>query len=155
VLFHDHGSRYIGKIFNDDWMKERGFLEEDKKIASEIVASHNGKRLITADVNDPLSKVMVEMKQFDISQVPVFEDGKSVGSISDHSIFQKIMDNPKIKEFPVKQIMEKPFPEVDENYSINELSKLFNNENRAVLVNFGGDKKHIITLQDMMNAIGN
>ena len=54
-------------------------------------------------------KVMVEMKQFEISQVPVFENGKSVGSISDHNIFQKILDDPMIKEFPVKQIMEEPF----------------------------------------------
>jgi len=60
-----------------------------------------------------------------------------------------------IKEFPVKQIMEEPFPEVDGNYSINDLSKLFNNENRAVIVNIDKNKKHIITLQDMMNAIGN
>ena len=155
VLLHDSGSRYIGKMYNDDWMRERGFLEEEKTKASEIVAHHNGKRLITADVNDPLSKVMVEMKQFEISQVPVFENGKSVGSISDHNIFQKILDDPLIKEFPVKQIMEEPFPEVDGNFSINDLSKLFNNENRAVIVNLGGDKQHIITLQDMMNAIGN
>ena len=98
---------------------------------------------------------MVEMKQFEISQVPVFENGKSVGSISDHNIFQKILDDPLIKEFPVKQIMEEPFPEVDGNFSINDLSKLFNNENRAVIVNLGVDKQHIITLQDMMNAIGN
>ena len=54
-------------MYNDDWMRERGFLEEEKTKASEIVAHHNGKRLITADVNDPLSKVMVEMKQFEIS----------------------------------------------------------------------------------------
>ena len=155
VLLHDSGSRYIGKMYNDDWMRERGFLEEEKTKASEIVAHHNGKRLITADVNDPLSKVMVEMKQFEISQVPVFENGKSVGSISDHNIFQKILDDPLIKEFPVKQIMEEPFPEVDGNFSIHDLSKLFNNENRAVIVNLGGDKQHIITLQDMMNAIGN
>ena len=51
--------------------------------------------------------------------------------------------------------MEEPFPEVDVNYSINDLSKLFNNENRAVIVNIDKNKKHIITLQDMMNAIGN
>tara|TARA_A100001388_G_C28746350_1_gene489685 strand:- start:1217 stop:1645 length:429 start_codon:yes stop_codon:yes gene_type:complete len=142
-------------MYNDDWMRERGFLSEDKTKASEIVSNHNGKRLITADINDPLSKVMVEMKQFEISQVPVFENGKSVGSISDHNIFQKILDDPMIKEFPVKQIMEEPFPEVDGNYSINDLSKLFNNENRAVIVNIDNNKKHIITLQDMMNAIGN
>ena len=78
-----------------------------------------------------------------------------MGSISDHNIFQKILDDPMIKEFPVKQIMEEPFPEVDGNYSINDLSKLFNNENRAVIVNIDKNKKHIITLQDMMNAIGN
>ena len=51
--------------------------------------------------------------------------------------------------------MEEPFPVVDGNFSIDDLSKLFNNENRAVIVNLGGEKQHIITLQDMMNAIGN
>ena len=154
VLFHDHGSRYIGKIFNDDWMKERGFLDEEKKVAKDIVISHEGKRLVKADVNDPLSMVMVAMKQFDISQIPVFENGKMVGSISDHNLFKKILDEPEIKEFPVKNVMEAPFPSVDGTTPINEITSLFNSNNRAVIVNYDKDKQHIITVQDMMNAVG-
>ena len=154
VLFHDHGSRYIGKIFNDDWMKERGFLDEEKKVAKDIVTSHEGKRLVKADVNDPLSMVMVAMKQFDISQIPVFENGKMVGSISDHNLFKKILDEPEIKEFPVKNVMEAPFPLVDGTTPIHEITSLFNSNNRAVIVNYDKDKQHIITVQDMMNAVG-
>jgi cystathionine beta-synthase len=154
VLFHDHGSRYIGKIFNDDWMKERGFLDEEKKVAKDIVNAHEGKRLVKADVNDPLSMVMVAMKQFDISQIPVFENGKMVGSISDHNLFKKILDEPEIKEFPVKNVMEAPFPSVDGTTPINEITSLFNSSNRAVIVNYDKDKQHIITVQDMMNAVG-
>ena len=154
VLFHDHGSRYIGKIFNDDWMKERGFLDEEKKVAKDIVIAHEGKRLVKADVNDPLSMVMVAMKQFDISQIPVFENGKMVGSISDHNLFKKILDEPEIKEFPVKNVMEAPFPSVDGTTPIHEITSLFNSNNRAVIVNYDKDKQHIITVQDMMNAVG-
>ncbi len=154
VLFHDHGSRYIGKIFNDDWMNDRGFLDEEKKNAHDLIQPHINKRLVKADINDPVSMAIVNMKQFNISQMPVHDNGKIVGSLSDHNLFNKIIEQPELKELPVKNVMEAPFKEVNATTSIDDISKLFSKENRAVIVNLENDIQHIITFQDIIEAIG-
>jgi cystathionine beta-synthase len=153
VLFHDHGSRYVGKIFNDDWMRERGFLDEDVKNAEDLVKTHADKRLVSVSVTDPVSHAIVLMKQYDISQIPVKENGKFVGSLSDHQMYERILEDPLLKELPVKNIMEDPFPEVNGSVSINKVSQLFNKNTRAVIVNYNKDNSHIITLQDIIDTI--
>jgi len=153
VLFHDHGSRYVGKIFNDDWMRERGFLDEDVKNAEDLIKTHADKRLVSVSVTDPVSHAIVLMKQYDISQIPVKENGKFVGSLSDHQMYERILEDPLLKELPVKNIMEDPFPEVNGSVSINKVSQLFNKNTRAVIVNYNKDNSHIITLQDIIDTI--
>ena len=153
VLFHDHATRYIGKMFNDDWMRERGFLEEEKTRAMDLIKDHQGKHLVVANPNDPTSQVIQLMHHYKISQIPVIENGEFIGSLSDSHLFQKLLVNPELKELPVRHIMEKAFPIVDENASIEQISKLFTNEVQAVIVKYAGDKFHIITRQDMIKAI--
>ncbi len=153
VLFHDHGSRYVGKIFNDDWMRERGFLDEDVKNAEDLIRIHADKRLVSVSVTDPVSHAIVLMKQYDISQIPVKENGQFVGSLSDHQMYDRILEDPLLKELPVKNIMEDPFPEVNGDMSINKVSQLFSNNTRAVIVNYDNDSTHIITLQDIIDTI--
>ncbi len=102
VLFHDHGSRYVGKIFNDDWMRERGFLEEEKKNASDLIKSHSEKRLVSVAVSDPTSRAIVLMKQYGVSQIPVIDEGKFVGSLSDNEMYSRIVETPELKELQLK-----------------------------------------------------
>ena len=154
VLLHDSGSRYVGKMYNDDWMKDRGFLDEEKKNAQDLIQPHINKRLVKADINDPVSLAIVNMKQFNISQMPVHDNGKIVGSLSDHNLFNKIIEQPELKELPVKNVMEAPFKEVNATTSIEDISKLFSKDNRAVIVNYEGDNQHIITFQDIIEAVG-
>ena len=153
VLLHDHGSRYIGKIFNDDWMRERGFLDEEKKNALELIEAHSDKRLVTVGANDPLSRAIVLMKQFGVSQIPVVQGGEFVGSLTDNEMYSKIIENPELKELPVKNVMEAPFPEVAEDTTMDKISQLFNNGTKAVVVSYGDGQKHIITVQDLIGAI--
>jgi cystathionine beta-synthase len=153
VLFHDHATRYIGKMFNDDWMRERGFLEEEKTSAMDLIKDHQGKHLVTATPNDPTSQVIQLMYHYKISQIPVIENGNFVGSLCDSHLFQQLLNNPELKELPVRIIMQAPFPIVEENASIDQISKLFNNDIQAVLVRYQNDKYHIITRQDMIKAI--
>ena len=75
VLFHDHGSRYVGKIFNDDWMRERGFLEEETKVASDLVASHEDLPLVTLYSEELVSHAVAKMRKHSISQIPVVKEG--------------------------------------------------------------------------------
>ncbi len=152
VLFHDHGSRYVGKMFNDDWMRERGFLAEEKTIAVDLIKGHASKHLVTVTPTDPVSQGMLLMHQYKISQIPVVENGEFVGSITDKNLFAKLLEKPELKELPVKHIMEACFPIVNANKSVEEVSKLFTKETQAVLVNYDSDKHHIITRQDLIQA---
>ena len=153
VLFHDHGSRYVGKMFNDDWMRERGFLDEEKTSAVDLIKDHAGKHLVTVTEENPVSQALLLMNQYGISQIPVVEGNKCVGSLSDNHLFAQLLDNSELKELPIKHVMEPPLPEVQGKASIEEVSKLFSNGATAVVVNYDGDKKHIITHQDVIRAI--
>ena len=153
VLFHDHGSRYIGKMFNDDWMKERGFLDEVKTNAQDLIKDHEGKHLVTVTQDDPTSQAILLMNQYEISQIPVVGDDGFIGSLTDNLLFSKLMEDPTLKELPVKNIMEKPFPIVSGATTIEDVSKAFQNGAKAVMVNYEKDHHHIITQQDMIKAI--
>ena len=96
VLLHDSGSRYVGKMYNDEWMRERGFLNEDVKLAKDLIRSHMDKKLVFVSSSDSLSHAVNLMKQYDISQIPVKENGSFVGSLSDHQIYKRILENPAI-----------------------------------------------------------
>jgi len=153
VLFHDHGSRYVGKMFNDDWMRERGFLDEEKVIATDLIKDHQGKHLVTVSSMDPVSQAIQLMHQYKISQIPVVADNKFVGALTDTNLFSVLLENPEMKELPVKNIMSEAFPIVNGTDSIESISKHFLKNIQAVLVRYDDDQYHIITRQDMIKAI--
>jgi cystathionine beta-synthase len=153
VLFHDHGSRYVGKMFNDDWMRDRGFLDDEKTNALDLIKDHAGKHLVTVTQDNPVSQAILLMNQYGISQIPVVGDSGFVGSLTDNHLFAKLLENPSLKELPVKNIMEQAFPIVKGDSSIENISKQFQTGAKAVLVNYDNNKHHIITQQDIIKAI--
>jgi cystathionine beta-synthase len=155
VIFHDHGTRYLGKMFNEDWLRERGFLETKKpKLAIDLIAKHRDLKLITANENDTVNDVCQLLNKFKISQIPVTNaEGKYVGSISDNHLFACLLDNNFVKDQAVSAIMQAPFPMVSGNASIEEVSKLINKDNPAVIMNDMGGNTHIITKYDIIEAI--
>ncbi len=152
VLFHDHGSRYVGKMFNDDWMKDRGFLESEPN-ALGLIENHKEHELVTAEVNEKISSVVQKMQQFGISQIPVFDNGKNVGSLTESIIFSKLTENTDILNSDADSIMTAPFEYVEANASTDEISKKINKEQPAVLVKDMIGSTHIITQYDIINAI--
>jgi cystathionine beta-synthase len=153
ILFHDHGSRYVGKIFNDDWMRERGFLEEENKTASDLIANHADEPLVSVYAEELVSHAIAKMRKFSISQIPVMRDGKFVGSLDESHTYQVLIDDQSKLNAAISSIMQKPFPVVKENTSIEEISKLINKETPAVLVETSNNKFNIITKQDIISAI--
>lgn len=153
VLFHDHGSRYIGKIFNDDWMRERGFLDENHKTAGDLVAKHADQPLVSVYAEELVSHAIAKMRKHSISQIPVMKDGIFVGSLDDVHTYQILMDNPEKKDTPISGIMQKAFPVVKAATSIEEVSKLINKDTPAVLVELENSKFHIVTKHDIIDAV--
>jgi cystathionine beta-synthase len=155
VIFHDHGSNYMGKAFNDEWMIERGFL--DKKViktALDLVENHKHLHLVTIDENEDILVLLEKMEKFDISQIPVSnEAGELVGSITDTNLFHECIKNPDVRNNKVKEIMQAPFPMVNTNTSVDEISSLFTRDNSAVLVKDLAGETHIITKFDVISSL--
>jgi cystathionine beta-synthase len=154
VLFHDHGSRYLGKMFNDEWMSDRGFLQESEITAIQLIERHKHRRLVTVKDTDNIHDVVLLMKKYNISQVPVSDASLTnlIGSLNDTEVFMKLLDNPNLGSGKVSEIIQPPFPFVDAKASIKEVSRLITSENRAVLVKDIMGDPHIITRQDIIEA---
>ncbi len=152
VLFHDHGSRYVGKMFNDDWMKDRGFLETESN-ALGLIENHKDHSLVTAEPSETINSVVQKMQQFGISQIPVFNGAENVGSLTESLIFGALTKNSDALNNDVSSIMAKPFPFVEANSSSEEISNLIDKDQPAVLVNDKAGKTHIITQYDIIKAI--
>lgn len=153
VLFHDSGSRYVGKIFNDVWMKERGYLVDEVKIASDIIQKHEDKPLITVFAEELVSHATTKLKKFNISQLPVLKDGKFVGLIDESAVYQALISNPKNIDAPISAVMKAALPIVKESTSVSEISKIINKETPAVLVELNSGKYHIISRQDIIDCM--
>jgi len=153
VIFHDHGSRYVAKIFNDDWMRDRGFLDQEKSVR-DILGSKKGDDFIAVKETDRVRDVFEMMKSVDISQVPVIQDGKVIGSITETVILKYLLDNPlKHSDEPVSGIMGPPFPLVDRTVKLKELHRYITRETPAVLVEDGQGGYNIITQYDLIHAV--
>jgi len=152
-VFHDHGSRYVGKIYNDQWMIERGFI--DVKTFRDVVNSRGTKRLITVSANQTVSDAVELMKKYDIEQLPVVNDEGIYGAISETGLFQKIFDNPEIKNSLIQDVIEPAFPLVTFDTPVERLSHLINKANGAVLAKDEAGNYHIVTKNDVIQALGN
>jgi cystathionine beta-synthase len=153
VLFHDHGSRYVGKMFNDDWMRERGFLDENITIAADLIRNHNDRPLITVKTEELVSHAIDRMRQSDISQLPVTDANGFVGSLDESQLFKLYFEDKNIGDKPIKEVMQKAFPIVKKATKVEEISKLINRDNQAVLVDLSNGKFDIITKHDIVRTI--
>ena len=153
VLFHDSGSRYVGKMFNDDWMRERGFLDEEITKAEDLIKDHADKPLVIVRTEELVSHAIERLRKYKISQIPVIDTNGFVGSIDETDLFRSYVEDKDIADKPIREIMGKPYPIVKANTSIEEISKLINKDNQAVLVDLGDGRHHIITKHDIISSI--
>lgn len=152
VIFHDSGSRYVGKVYNDQWMMERGFL--DVKTVKDVVNGRRNQPLVTIEQEEKVSEAITKMKKYDIEHIPVLHQQEVVGSISESGLFSKLIDDVNLKDAQVKQVMQAAFPEVKMDTPIEKLSVYINKENGAVLTRDESGKAHIITKYDVIQALG-
>ncbi|WP_295833095.1 pyridoxal-phosphate dependent enzyme [uncultured Winogradskyella sp.] len=153
VLYHDHGSRYVGKMFNDDWMRERGFIEDEVTVALDLIKDHSDKPLVTIKTEELVSHAIERMRSFKISQIPVEDITGFVGAVDETDLFRKYVEDKNISDLPIREVMSKPYPIVNLNTKIEEISKLINKESNAVLVDLENGKYHIITKHDIISAL--
>ena len=150
-IFHDHGSRYVGKIYNDQWMMERGFLEV--KTFKDLVAGRGTKRLVTVNDDQTVAEAIETMKKYDIENIPVLKKHEIVGSLSESGLFNNIINNPEIKDQKISSVMEKPYPLVDFYTPVERLSLSITKENGAVLSKDESGNYHIVTKYDIIQSL--
>jgi len=154
VIFHDHGSRYLAKMFNDDWMREKGYIDKSGLTAKELVKNSKIQELICIESSKTINEAIKLMHAMDISQIPVTQDKRIVGSISEAHLFNKVTKNPEIRNQALETIMQPAFPFADITTPMDSLAQMITPENPAVLVkDFKTDQNYIITRSDIINAL--
>lgn len=152
VIFHDHGTRYLGKMFNEDWMRDRGFLPPAAKAtAIDLVKDHKHLPLVTAKEDDTCEAIFAKMQKYDISQIPVTDAaGNFTGSLEDADLYSALVKDRDMMHKKVTAIMKKPLPIVQASDSIEKVSSLISKDNSAVLTMDMGGNWHIITKYDVI-----
>jgi cystathionine beta-synthase len=153
IILPDHGTRYLGKVYNDDWMRNHGFLEDKSfSTARDIITGRNGSfELTVANKNEKVKDAIKLMNQKGVSQIPVVEDGVVVGSLTDSRLLNRLIENPQLKDAQVGEVMEDAMKFVALDSTLDVLSSLVNRE-KAVLVRDHLDQIHIITKHDILEA---
>jgi cystathionine beta-synthase len=154
VVFHDHGSRYLGKMFSDEWMREKGFIEKSGMTARDLVASGLSGELLAIEGCEPVETAVKLMGAHDFSQISITHDKRLVGSLNETHLYAQLVADPAIKSQPVESIMQPAFPFVDISTPVDLLSTMITPANPAVLVrDFKTEKTFIITRSDVIRVL--
>ncbi|HXD15645.1 MAG TPA: pyridoxal-phosphate dependent enzyme [Vicinamibacterales bacterium] len=154
VIFHDHGSRYLAKMFNDEWMRAKGFLEVTGMTARDLVALGVSGELYAVEAARPVEEAIRIMSDHDFSQISVTRGGRVIGSLNESHLYNEFMRDAEVKHKPVEAIMQPAFPFVDISTPVQLLSTMITPENPAVLVrDFKTEKTFIITRSDIIRVL--
>jgi cystathionine beta-synthase len=151
VIFPDHGSRYVGKVYNDQWMMERGFF--DVKTFKDIVSTRKSQRLVTVHQNQTVADAVELMRQYDIEHIPVLDGEGLIGAVSEGGLFQKIFSNPDIKTAAVSTVLEPPYPLVSFDTPVERIGGLITKGNGAVMAKDESGDLHIVTKYDVIHSL--
>jgi cystathionine beta-synthase len=154
VIVHDHGSRYLGKMFNDDWMRSKGFLEKSGMTARDLVGIGLSGELCSIECNEPVEHALRVMSEHDFSQISITCEHRIVGSLNEMHLYEALLANPGVKSQPLETIMQPAFPFIDASTPVDLLSTMITADNPAVLVrDFKTDKTFIITRSDVIRVL--
>jgi cystathionine beta-synthase len=152
----DWGERYLSKVYDDDWMRENGFLERPRRAtAGEVLRAKDGGAgdLVTVEPTTPIRLALSAITAHDIGQLPVLFEGECVGSVTETHLMTEVIEDPAILDRPVESIMGPPFPVVDRLADSEEVRHLLTRHNAACLVRADGSLVGIITRYDVVRAL--
>ncbi|HEV2423658.1 MAG TPA: pyridoxal-phosphate dependent enzyme [Terriglobia bacterium] len=158
VLVPDSGTRYLSKVFNNEWMKENRYLESSVPLTAGEIAqskSSNGHRptLIAVAPSDAVSAALEKMQSHDFSQLPVFEEGRPAGAIYEDAILNLALEGKDLKKLVVREAMSEGFPVVYASTAIDQIMNCITRDCPAVFVDLGNHEYEILTKYDLLHAI--
>jgi cystathionine beta-synthase len=155
VILPDSGDRYLSKIYSDEWMKDNGFLEAEPRLGKVRDILHLRKqKVIVAHSGDRVAQVIAKMKKYDISQLPVVDNGKVLGMITEVDLLNYLVAGKHRVREAIKSIVERDVATLDPETSISTLSEIFSaGERNAVLVMEKGKLVGLVTKIDMIDYL--
>lgn len=155
VIFHDSGTRYIGKIFNDDWMRDRGFMDSGKQTAQDIINKKGALKLVFATKENSVKQAINLMTENDISQLPIMENNECVGTVHEKDLFKYVIEHQDNQNEKLEQIVKAPLPVISPRTTIEEMSGIIDQNNPALLLKKSDGTFGIITRHDIIKSLGN
>ena len=151
----DTGERYLSKLYSDEWMRENQMLDSDRMTLKHVLIGKNGEspEIVSVTPGSTVRQALRLMGQHDVSQLPVMDGASCVGSVSDWSLSAKSLENSKVLDATVGDIMDPPFPVVEAGQPADAVSKLLSKSNPAVLVRDDGVVRGIVTRSDMLHFL--
>jgi cystathionine beta-synthase len=153
----DTGERYLSKVYNDEWMRENQMLDSPRITLRHVLGGKESEdgvpAVISVGPGASVRQALGLMALHDVSQLPVMDGANCVGSVSDWSLSQKSLENPKLLDTTVSDIMDSPFPVVAGDQPVDSVVKLLSKSNPAVLVRENGKVQGIVTRSDMLRFV--
>ena len=156
TLVCDWGERYLSKAYDDDWMRENGFLERPRRMTMiEAVKAKDGRAtpLVTVEPSTSIRMALSTITAHDIGQLPVVRDGECIGSLTEGTVMARVIEDPRLLDKPVESVMGAPFPVLDGHVDADEVRPLLARDNAACLVRDGGELVGILTRYDLVRAL--
>jgi cystathionine beta-synthase len=155
VILPDTGKYYLSKFYSDEWMKENRFFDIEKISLQRVleVKSNGMPAIVFVEPASPVREALAKMKKFNISQMPVLDGTKSVGSVDEGEVMGKVLEDNSILDVPVKRVMQKSFPIISASETIETAKNNLTRQNAAVLVEKSGAIVGIITKSDLLDFI--
>ena len=155
VLLPDTGARYISKAHNEEWLREMGFLEEAVAPLMQILRRKEQilPGVVSIETTASVREAVDRLRSYDISQMPVFDKGKVVGSVHEDDVMRRLVEDPRVREAPVRTVMQDPFPIVDPGAELDRVYALLQKGSPAVLVGTAEKIEGIVTRIDVIEYL--
>jgi cystathionine beta-synthase len=150
--------RYLSKVYNDEWMRERGYVDAEVPLTAEDVVGVKRKagkvrELVIARPYQTVFHALHTMQAQDISQLPVFEDSTPIGTIYEDQILNLALQGKDLRKLVIREVMGKPLPCVPREAPVERVTHLLSHEGPAVFVELGNSHYEILTKYDLMSTI--
>jgi cystathionine beta-synthase len=158
ALLPDTGMRYLSKVYNDEWMRERGYVEAAVKItAAEVVhakrSTQKARELVIARPYQTVFHALKTMQEQDISQIPVFEENLPIGTVYEDQILTLALQGKDLRKLVVREVMSKPLQQIPGSAPVERITYILSHENPAVFVDMGNARFEILTKYDLMSTV--
>jgi cystathionine beta-synthase len=154
-MLGDWGEHYLSKLYDDDWMRENGFLERRRRRSvAELLGAKDSDApsLLSVEPTTAVRIALSTLTTHDVSQLPVIKDGECVGSVSESELMSRVIENPSLLDRPVESVMEAPYPVVDGHLDMEQATRLLSRKNAACLVRERGKLSGIVTRYDVVRT---